>query len=174
MAADSLGTPPDIWLTPPSNYVKCNFVGSYNPFKQSAGIGGIIYSSAGTPLGAYTRKIMAGHSLEAVLQALIKGIEICREMGLQCIKMEGDCLILAESLKMRVGIYHGSSWSLGRSLIQSLTQVNWWNAKFCWTTVNRVADGLSKLEYPMITIFHSYLSPFIQELYLQDLQMATH
>ena len=44
---------------------------------------------------------MAGHSLEAVLQALIKGIEICREMGLQCIKMEGDCLILVESLKMR-------------------------------------------------------------------------
>lgn len=95
-SAASLGLPPDIWLPPPGNYVKLNFDGSYNPFTKFAGIGGIIRSPAGTVLAAYAGKVSAEDPIGVELSALLKVVQLCIELGLKQVIVEGDCLILLD------------------------------------------------------------------------------
>lgn len=73
--------PPHIWLPPPPLSVKFNFDGSLNPLAAHTGIGGIIRNSSGHLITAFAGKVKAAHSIEAELQALLLGIEICIELG---------------------------------------------------------------------------------------------
>ncbi|RWR72601.1 hypothetical protein CKAN_00083600 [Cinnamomum micranthum f. kanehirae] len=68
--AGSNEIPLDIWLPPDDNFVKLNFDGSYNPFTHDAGIGGIIRSSPGTLISAYSWKVPTDNALAAEIQAL--------------------------------------------------------------------------------------------------------
>lgn len=78
------------------------------PISKSAASGGIIHMCASTMVAAYFRKVSVDHPLGAELWALLKGIELCLQMRLKSVIIEGDCLILINHLKRRV-LYLGSS-----------------------------------------------------------------
>eukprot|EP00268_Persea_americana_P052112 TRINITY_DN581_c0_g1_i1.p1 TRINITY_DN581_c0_g1~~TRINITY_DN581_c0_g1_i1.p1 ORF type:complete len:194 (-),score=26.59 TRINITY_DN581_c0_g1_i1:238-819(-) len=123
MAVSKTGLPPEIWLPPPANHVKLNFDGSFNPFSQIAGVGGIIHSSAGTLIEGYAEKVYASNSLEVELLAIIKGIEIFLKWGFLHVIIEGDCLSLTQSLQK----FNNLSWALmarWRKLLHMLSQVS--------------------------------------------------
>ncbi|KAJ8644645.1 hypothetical protein MRB53_006393 [Persea americana] len=136
-----------------------------------AGVGGIIRSPTRTLIEGYAGKVYASNSLEAELLAIIKGMEICLKRGFNHVIIEGDCLSLTQSLQK----YNNLSWALmahWRKLLNMLSQVSWWEANYCRRTANKVADQLSKLYFPEIATFKSYLPLGGHELYIQDLQVA--
>ena len=70
--------PPDVWLPTPDNRVKINFVGLFNGFTKTVGIGGIIRSSEGTLTVANVGKTTAEHSWEVELHALLQRVNPSR------------------------------------------------------------------------------------------------
>lgn len=72
---------------------------TYKPNTKTASIGGTIRNSAGTLLLAYSGRIAAENSLEAELKALFKGTDLRKDMNITHLQIEGDCLILVNSLQ---------------------------------------------------------------------------
>lgn len=60
------------------NRVKINFVGLFNGFTKTVGIGGIIRSSEGTLTAANVGKTTAEHSWEVELHALLQRVNLSR------------------------------------------------------------------------------------------------
>ncbi|XXG46054.1 hypothetical protein AAC387_Pa02g0987 [Persea americana] len=119
-----------IWLPPDDNFVKLNFDGSYNPFTHDAGIRGIIRSSAGKLISAYSWKLVTDKALAAEIQALLKGVGVYIVDGLQNIIIEGDCLTLIDSLR-RFGTLTWDVMVIWRKLILALTRIPRWEVRFC-------------------------------------------
>lgn len=118
------GLPVDIWLPPSGNHAKVNFDGSFNPITKTAGIGGIIRSYAWSLLLAYSGRVATEPSLEPELKALLEGIEPCKAMNNTHLQIEGDCLILVQSLQKSECL----SWSFmttWRCLIHTHTKLQW-------------------------------------------------
>lgn len=162
---------PDIWTPPPPPTVKLNFDGSYNPVTEKAGIGGIVRNATGLLIVAYAGEVKASHSIEAEIQALISGIELCVRLGHLDVIREGDCLVLIESLAACQGLPYMfmENW---RILLQKLKQLHTWQVRFCRRTSNQVADELSKLAPPLPAIFTGTLPPTIHDFYLEDMRRA--
>lgn len=70
----------------------------FNFVAEHAGIVGIIRNATGHLLGAFACKVKVNHSIEAELLALLTGVDLCIKMGLTAVILEGECLILVESL----------------------------------------------------------------------------
>lgn len=68
---------PDSWLPPIGHHVKLNFDGSFNSVVEHAGIGGIIRNAFGHLLTVFASKVKANHSIEAKLQTLLTGVDLC-------------------------------------------------------------------------------------------------
>lgn len=58
-------------------------------------------------------------------------------------------------------------------MIQALLKVQWWETRYCKRIANKVADFLSKMDFPMPHIFPVFLPQAAQEQYIQDLHNAT-
>lgn len=77
-----------------------NFSGSFNQSSNSAGIGGIIRDPFGIMFFAYAGKVSAAHPLEAeLLLAFKKGLEVCKEMQITTLQIEGDSLVLVSPIQ---------------------------------------------------------------------------
>lgn len=115
--------PPNIWLPPPTHWVKLNFYGSFDPLTTRAGIGGILGNATGLLIRAYAGMVQAAHSIKAELQALISGVDICLKTGHRNIIFEGDCLISVDSILKCKGLPYTfmHNW---RILFQKLKQLN--------------------------------------------------
>lgn len=162
------GLPRDIWLPPMGQYVKLNFDGSFSSLSEHAGIGGIIRNASGHLLAAFSSQVRASHSIEAELQALITGVDPCLQLGHRAVIFEGDCLILVENLSS----CNNLQWSFmnnWRILIKKLKQLFWWEIRFRRRTTNTVADALSQLATPLMTVFTDTLPHPAQEPYPRDL-----
>lgn len=82
----------------PTNVVKLNFDGSFNPMTSQEGIGGIIRNGAGAMVTAFAGMIKDTRSIEVELQALITGVDFCYKLGHKIILIKGDCLIPVRSI----------------------------------------------------------------------------
>lgn len=54
----------------------------------------------GTLANGFAGSAQASPPMEAELQALVKGVEMCIAMGIQYLIIEGDCLLLVDSLEL--------------------------------------------------------------------------
>ena len=144
----------DLWFPPPGNDIKLNFDGSYKPITKTASIGGTIRSSARTLLLAYSGRIAAENSLEAELKALFKGTDLRKDMNITHLQIEGDCLILVNSLQKSDSLSCSFMETWG-SLIPNLTKFQWWEASLSCRNANKVAYCLAKFDFPTIQLFKS-------------------
>ncbi|OEL13207.1 hypothetical protein BAE44_0025775 [Dichanthelium oligosanthes] len=88
------------WTPPPRGWSKVNFDGSvYNDGSGRASIGGVIRDSAGRVVLAFAEP--TEHSTVGIVEALalIRGLQLAEELGLDRVVAEGDDLVLVQLLR---------------------------------------------------------------------------
>lgn len=88
------------WTPPPRGWYKINFDGSvYNDGSRRASIGGVIRDGAGRVVLAFAEQ--TEHSTVGIVEAraMIRGLQLARELGLQRVMVEGDDLVLVQLLR---------------------------------------------------------------------------
>lgn len=128
-------------------------------------LGGILRNLDRMLIRAFAGIVTAAHHLEAELQAPVRGIEICIELGCSKIFIEGDCHLLVEMLQSHGDLsreFH-ITW---HSLIQNLEHFDRWDAGFSKWDANKAADSLSRLYCPTTQVFSLYLPPMAQNFYM--------
>ena len=89
-----------VWVPPPSGLCKINVDGAFFPTKKLAGIGVVIRDQQGRLLAALCRKIRAQMGvLEVEAKAYEAGVLLARHLGLKNGVLEGDSLIVSNTLK---------------------------------------------------------------------------
>lgn len=88
------------WTPPPRGWFKVNFDGSvYHDGSGRASIGGVIRDCAGRVVLAFAEQ--TEHSTVGIVEAraMIRGLKLARELGLDRVVAEGDDLVLAQLLR---------------------------------------------------------------------------
>ncbi|CAL4956198.1 unnamed protein product [Urochloa decumbens] len=88
------------WAPPPPGWFKINFDGSvYNDGSRRASIGGAIRDSAGRVVLAFAET--TEHSTVGIVEAraMIRGLRLALELGVDRVIAEGDDLVLAQLLR---------------------------------------------------------------------------
>lgn len=101
-------TPPEHWTAPPPLTHKQKVDGSFHNINGTAGIEGIIRNSSGRLLLAFACAITTNLALEAKMQALLRGTQLCVANGFTDVIVEGDSCIIWNSLNSTPGV----PWSL--------------------------------------------------------------
>lgn len=91
-------------------------------------------------------------------------------MGYRVVIFEGDCLILIETLQC-CGNLPWSFMTNWEILLKKLDLLLWWEIRFCRSDANKVANTLSRIAPPLMTVFKDRLPP-VQETYLEDITKA--
>lgn len=105
--------------------------------------------------------------LEAELQALLRGLQLCAAHSIKEVIIEGDSFIIWNSLHFSEGF----PWSLmriWRRIQASLTHLPWWTMALIRRSANSVADRFAKLGLPMEILFNTSLPMHIWNLYLLE------
>lgn len=92
---------------PHANY-KLNIDGSYNPSTRTAGVGGILRDAGRKLILAFAAATQACSGLEAEMQALLRGIQMCKAKGVGNVLIEGDSIIIWNFLNSNEGF----QWNL--------------------------------------------------------------
>ncbi|CAN6217121.1 unnamed protein product [Urochloa humidicola] len=88
------------WMPPPRGWFKINFDGSvYHDGSRRASIGGAIRDNAGRVVLAFAEQ--TEHSTVGIVEAraMIRGLRLALELGLDRVIVEGDDLVLAQLLR---------------------------------------------------------------------------
>lgn len=62
------------------------------------------------------------------------------------------------------------TWKNG---VDSLSSFTHWNIIYYNCEANRVADGLAKISYPLLTTYTTYLPAPVHKMHLRDMQQAS-
>ena len=100
--------PPEEWTPPPPTIYKLNIDGSFNHANGTVGIGGILHNDHGNLIQAFAFATVARSPLEAELQSLLRGTQLCVNRGVIDVLIKGDSFIIWNSLNS----YEGYPWDL--------------------------------------------------------------
>lgn len=79
-----------------------------NPFTTVVGMGSIIRNEKSETVMANMDGAKVSTSVETEMNALYKGLKLCRDLHIHWIQIEGDCHILVTSLQNSINL----SWDL--------------------------------------------------------------
>ena len=108
-----------------------------------AGGSGIIRDKNGAWLAGFARAIDTATSVEAELWAVRDGLQLCKTMGIQALKVELDARIVVDWLvnPLRTNLHHSLLISNCRDLVTTFPEVR---IKHCFREVNHCAGRLAK------------------------------
>lgn len=159
--------PPERWIPPPTAIHKLNVDGSFNLDTCMARIGGILRNDCGGLIQTFACATVTHSALEAELQALLRGLQLCAAHSIKEVIIEGDSFIIWNSLHFSEGF----PWSLmriWRRIQASLTHLPRWTMALIRRSANSVADRFAKLGLPMEILFNTSLPMHIWNLYLLE------
>ena len=107
------------------------------------GGGGIIRDKNGAQLAGFARAIDTATNMEAELWAVRDGLQLCKTMGIQALKVELDARIVVDWLvnPLRTNLHHSLLISDCRDLVTTFPEVR---IKHYFREVNHCAGRLAK------------------------------
>lgn len=91
---------PELWKTPPPDWVKLNVDGSWQEENASGGAGMVLRDHAGDIIFASCRYIQrCASALEAEIAALLEGVALAMERSSEHLLVETDCAAAAQMIK---------------------------------------------------------------------------
>ena len=125
------------------NWIKLNSVGLAMGNPGLAGGGGIIRDKNGAWLARFARAIGTTASVEAELWAVRDGLQLCKTIGIQALKVDLDAKIVVDWLvnPLRANLHHSLLISDYRDLVTTFLEVS---IKHCFREVNHCASRLAK------------------------------
>lgn len=108
-----------MWQRPPRDILKINWDASLDSTNQKIGIGVVIKNYKGQVLGTFrVATLFNSNPFVPESIALLMAIQLCRDLGLHSIQIEGDALQVVRLLE-----HNDPDWSDGGLLIQDAFQL---------------------------------------------------
>ncbi|KAI0498490.1 hypothetical protein KFK09_019378 [Dendrobium nobile] len=128
------------WIKPKPPYVKLNTDGSLGP--NGAGAGGIIRNNNGIVLATFATPIYCRSAIQAEINALILGLQVCSNLGFNFIWIEVDAALLIQIISNAIPGNPENYYRI-RKLKLSLTKFHY-HISHIFREANSCADWLAK------------------------------
>lgn len=111
--------------------------------------------------------LTANHPLGAELQALLQDVLVAKTMQVQKLKIEGDCLVLANILSRRA-TYLWEYMRHSKKLLDTLEHFQTWQVSFCRRLENADVYASALMAHPALTVCKDFFPPNVAFLYHKD------
>lgn len=141
------------WIPPDGNTFKLNVDGSRRT-TQTAG-GGLLRDQNGNAIFAFSSFYGDQSTIQSELQAIMEGLQICRQRGIHNLIIESDSMLAVNMITAKMKDAWEVSYLIRRC--RNLMQDDW-SISHIFREQNAVADRLAQLAYNHKTskVFHSY------------------